>query len=74
MRLPTPITDHALLRYLERAKGLDVEAIRREIATPELRAAIAAGAKTYSVENWTYVIEGGAIVTVRPRGPWKRRG
>ena len=27
------VTDHALVRYLERVKGLDVEAIRAEILT-----------------------------------------
>lgn len=27
-----PVTDHAVLRYLERVKGFDIEAVRREIA------------------------------------------
>jgi hypothetical protein len=26
-----PVSDHAVLRYLERAKGVDVEAVRREL-------------------------------------------
>jgi hypothetical protein len=44
MTAPLHVTDHAILRYLERAHGLDVEAVRRHIATrcatgAELRAA-----------------------------------
>ena len=27
-----PVTDHALVRFLERAKGIDVEGFRRQIA------------------------------------------
>lgn len=30
---PARVTDHALVRYLERVKGLDVDAIRDEILT-----------------------------------------
>lgn len=44
MNAPLHVTDHAILRYLERAHGLDVEAVRRHIAErcatgAELRAA-----------------------------------
>ena len=44
MTAPLHVTDHAVLRYLERAHGLDVEAVRRHIAGlcatgAELRAA-----------------------------------
>lgn len=44
MTTPLHVTDHAVLRYLERAHGLDVEAVRRHIAErcatgAELRAA-----------------------------------
>lgn len=28
------VSDHAVLRYLERAHGLDIEAVRRHIAYP----------------------------------------
>lgn len=39
-----PVTDHAVLRYLERERGIDIEAIRNEMATPIVRAACAARA------------------------------
>lgn len=32
MSPPVHVTDHAVLRYLERAHGLDVDAVRRHIA------------------------------------------
>jgi len=34
-----PICDHALLRYMERVQGIDVEALRNKLATPNLRTA-----------------------------------
>tara|TARA_B100002049_G_scaffold210911_1_gene173627 strand:+ start:525 stop:752 length:228 start_codon:yes stop_codon:yes gene_type:complete len=33
-QLKPRVSDHALVRYLERVRGLDVEAIRAEILTP----------------------------------------
>jgi hypothetical protein len=30
------LTEHALVRYLERIRGIDVEAVRQAIVTPEL--------------------------------------
>ena len=29
-----PVSDHAVLRYLERVHGVDVEAVRREVDRP----------------------------------------
>lgn len=34
------ISEHALLRYLERAKGVDMDQLRTEVLTPELVAMI----------------------------------
>lgn len=31
------VTDHALLRYIERVQNFDVESVRRSIITPELQ-------------------------------------
>lgn len=36
----TGVTDHAVLRYLERVHGVDVESVRRAILTPENKALI----------------------------------
>ncbi len=59
------VTDHAILRYLERAHGLDVEAVRRHIASrcatgAELRAT------TVIVERVKFVLadRGGELTVV----------
>lgn len=63
------ITDHAVLRYLERVKGIDVEAVKREMDTPSLRAAVGIGASGLRLSNGAkLVIDGGSVVTVLPAG------
>lgn len=60
----SPVTDHALLRWMERVKGVDLDAIRAEIATPDICAAIAAGARSVVTHGHTLVIENGVVITV----------
>lgn len=59
-----PVTDHALIRYCERAKSIDMDWIRDQIATPELRAAIEAGARSYIQDGLRFKIRDGRIITV----------
>lgn len=40
------VSDHAVLRYLERVKGVDIEAIRAELASPAVDTAVAIGCDT----------------------------
>lgn len=54
------VTDHALVRFLERAGGLDVEAIRHGIEVGMARSAIAAAAMGAS--HCTIVVDGLAYV------------
>lgn len=58
------VSEHAVLRYLERAKGVDTEAIRAEILTPMVVSAMKAGAATVSVDGVKFVIDGDCLVTV----------
>ena len=58
------VTDHAVIRYLERVKGIDIERIRKEIETPTVRAALRIGASGVRSKGVQYVIKGGKIVTV----------
>lgn len=58
------VTDHAVLRYLERVMGVDVEAIRDGLLTPEIKQAIRLGAKSVTVQGVTFKVEGPRIVTV----------
>lgn len=70
MKKPAPIprvSDHALVRWLQRRYGLDVEAERKKIdamAAP----AIAAGALTLKVEGVSFVLRGGRVVTTLENG------
>jgi hypothetical protein len=57
------VTDHALLRFMERALGIDVEALRSRILTPAVREAIRGRASAVEVEGVTFVVCDAAIVT-----------
>lgn len=66
MSLPF-VTDHALLRHLERACGINVELIREHIALLCAPAA-SVGAKNLKVNDVTYVFQRGNVVTVLGKG------
>jgi hypothetical protein len=66
MSLPF-VTDHALLRYLERARGIDIELIRSHIALI-CGPAANAGAINYRLDDVTYVFKRGHVVTVLGHG------
>lgn len=64
-----PISDHAVLRYLERAKGVDVEAVRRELGR-RVDAACAehAGMSAAIIDGIRFVISAdGVVVTAHPQ-------
>ncbi|MBO9421730.1 hypothetical protein J7481_19640 [Labrenzia sp. R4_2] len=60
---PTSVSDHAVLRYLERVLEIDTEAVRKHIHS-ETETAIAVGAATLKRNGVRYVIVDGAVVTV----------
>ncbi len=73
MKRVTKITDHALLRYLKRAKGIDIEGFRQYLEdalnTPRLRQVIDfAGDTNFKVKTGgiTYCIRGGRVTTCYP--------
>ncbi|MCO5083375.1 MAG: hypothetical protein M9955_17175 [Rhizobiaceae bacterium] len=55
------VSDHAVLRYLERVVGLDVEALRAQIA---LDCARAQGAPCVRTEHARYLVRGRLVVSV----------
>ena len=60
---PVRVTDHAVLRYLERAMGLNVEVVREHIL--QICSGPAAfGAVSVRTEGIKFEIAGGAVVTV----------
>ena len=68
--MPAPkITDHALVRFLERAGGMDVEQLRADLSASLERANMAARALSQSdflirVDGLLYVVRGENVVTV----------
>jgi len=62
---PIRVSDHAVLRYLERAMGLNIELVREHILS--LCAAPAAfGAVSVRTEGLRFEIANGTITTVTP--------
>jgi hypothetical protein len=59
------VTDHAVLRYMERAMGLNVEIVREHIASICAPAA-AAGAVCVRSEGVRFEIANRAVTTVSP--------
>ncbi len=75
-RLRLPVTDHAVLRYLERVCAIDIEAIRQRIYR-DVRPALTSGGTGVTVNGIRYRFKGGVVATVlvgprRPRRelPW----
>lgn len=68
------VTDHAVIRYLERVEGVDIDAVRRVIGH-KVDTALELGACAALVGGFRYVIAGGRVVTVHPQHlPDKRFG
>ncbi len=68
LRKPTElrVTEHAVLRYLERVNKIDLKEIEKAILTPELVKMTEVLGKNgkYPVSDFSVVIRDGAIVTV----------
>ena len=62
---PAYVTDHALLRHLERVQGIDIEAIRLELGHL-VDKAIEAGAKATVSEGMRYVLIEDRLVSCVP--------
>jgi hypothetical protein len=62
------ITDHALLRYIERVHGVDVERLKAQILNDFVRSAIKGGANVIKTKECTFMVEHGRIVTTLTHG------
>lgn len=59
------VSDHAVLRYLERVGGFEIEALRQQIAD-RLEPAASTGAESVVIDGFRYVLRsdsGGPVVT-----------
>lgn len=63
MTAPVRVSDHAVLRYLERVHGLDVEGIRNAMADACARG-VTTGAPSIRIDNTRFINAEGRIVTV----------
>lgn len=63
LRHGVDISDHALVRWLERHHGMDLEPYRREMASPALREAVAAGVEGLKTTHGTFKIKDGVVTT-----------
>jgi hypothetical protein len=77
-RRPLPfvrVSDHALLRFIERAGGLDIEALRTALEGSLKRAAAAAeklgtGELVIVADGLRYIVRGNVVTTITgPRAP-----
>lgn len=73
-----PVTDHAVLRWLERHGFVDVEAVRAQIFA-EAREALSCGASKLIINGTEYRLKDGVVVTLIDRRQscrplkWRRR-
>lgn len=58
------VSDHAVLRYMERIHGIDVEAVRKEILTPENVDYIRAGMSAIKAGGVKFHIKNHCVTTV----------
>lgn len=64
---PLKVSDHALMRYMERCKGFDLDAVRSEIITEDLVRLynqLGNGQYPTGIGTTRVVIEDGVIVTI----------
>ena len=59
-----PVSDHAVLRYLERVRGVDVEAVRREIGQIVDLSRDHGGACGVISGGFVFKLQGGVVTTV----------
>lgn len=59
------VTDHAVIRYMDRVMGIDVEAVRREIGA-RVAAGVQLKASAVVADGMRFVLADEHVTTVRP--------
>lgn len=57
------VSDHAIVRYLERKYNLDIDSIRKEILPDYIRDSASVGLRRYYIEGVEFIIENDVVVT-----------
>ena len=60
------ISDHAVLRWLERKHGIDIAKLKKLMLTEPLQEAIKTGGRFWADEDVVFVIEGKRVQTIIP--------
>lgn len=61
------ISDHAIIRYLERRFKFDFEAVRNDLMTKAIKSAILMGVRAIKVEGGRFIVRNGTITTFVPK-------
>lgn len=63
------VTDHAVVRWLERVHGLDIDAVRRAVLAEGRETWLAAGATAIHAHQIgvTLIAEKGRVITIKPQ-------
>ncbi|MBL4766301.1 MAG: hypothetical protein JKY94_01010 [Rhodobacteraceae bacterium] len=61
------VSDHAVLRYLERIKGVDIDAVREAILTDSVKVVATVGRGRVKTEKFVAIVREGTVVTVYER-------
>jgi len=65
--MKSPVTDHALIRWIERVQEINLDPWRMEIASI-CAEALAVGATSLVTDHGTFVLEHGKVVTILEPG------
>lgn len=70
-RIPIKVTDHAVMRYMQRVMGVDLDAVKTMIAEQVHVAETNEGATAVLLNGFRYVIDKGTVVTIHKIGHGK---
>ena len=62
------ISDHALVRWLERVHGVDIDKLRELVLTKKQIDMVRTGAHKIKTDRYIFIIENNTVVTVLPKG------
>lgn len=66
------VTDHALVRYLERVHGVDMDGLRKRIGRL-VRSAVMHGADGVRIRGVSFRLVNNCVITVRPKRDLEKR-
>lgn len=59
------VTDHAVIRYLGRVKGIDMDKLREEICSTDKKTLKNLGDGEYPMDDYKIVVKDGTVITIK---------